>query len=130
MDVVWRIQIPDSDRVVVVIRVDPESAPRPLWHKEGGVLWRIGDANRPADRDTLRRLFPETGDRPQDKEFQTVADGVAAANNGGSWLGAVIQFPLPAISFDSSVKRRLMEVVTHWFWVQPIGFGGPAYQRY
>lgn len=51
----------DPNHGLVLIRVDAYSAPRPLWHKDKGVLWRLGDQNRPADLDILRRLIGQEG---------------------------------------------------------------------
>ncbi|WP_053959905.1 AlbA family DNA-binding domain-containing protein [Sulfobacillus thermosulfidooxidans] len=52
------VTIPDHpDKAILLIRIDPQTVPRPLWHDEKGVLYRFGDANRPAPLEILRRLF-------------------------------------------------------------------------
>ncbi len=121
------IPLPSQPNVgMLILRIDPESVPRPLWHAEKGVLKRLGESSRPADLDALRSLFAEeqTGAHALN-EFNVQASHVADANVDGAWLGCVLQFRQGAATFDSNVKRRLMETFTEWFWVPPTD----VYQR-
>jgi hypothetical protein len=112
--------IPGSaeDKGVVLIRVDPVSAPRPLWHRQKGVLWRIGDHNRPADLDTLRRLFQEeAGGLPDgvQAQFDMNRSHIAGANTDGCWLGVAALLPWPATAFDTAAKRLLLQAIERRF---------------
>jgi hypothetical protein len=112
----------DPDRGLIIIRVDSNSAPRPLWHKDKGVLWRLGDQNRPADLETLRRLFGREGvsSAGTPTPFDVYRQRVARANRNGCWLGVVVAFPWACAGFDSTVKRRLIDAV-YRRWPTPSG---------
>lgn len=113
------------DKAVLVIRIDPQTVPRPLWHSEKGVLFRIGDSNRPAGLDTLRRLFSlENADSALNKDYQVKINLLGRENANGTWLSCALLFAEPAKAFDSSVKRSLMNAVGKWYWVP-----GSPYQR-
>ena len=103
----------DPDRGLIIIRVDANSAPRPLWHKDKGVLWRLGDQNRPADLETLRRMFGREGvsSAGTPTPFDVYRQRVARANGNGCWLGVVVAFPWVCAGFDSAVKHRLIDAV-------------------
>jgi len=105
---------------VLILRIDPESVPRPLWHAEKGVIKRLGESSRPADLDALRNLFAEeqNGVRALN-DFNVEASHVAGANADGTWLGCVLQFRQGAATFDSNVKRRLIDTFIEWFWAPP-----------
>lgn len=53
------IPIPSTDRFVVVVRVDPVHAPRPLYHREKGTLVRLWEENRPANPGAFKALLDE-----------------------------------------------------------------------
>lgn len=109
-----------SNKAILVIRIDPQTVPRPLWHSEKGVLSRVGDSNRPAGLDTLRRLFSlESADSAVNQDYQLTVGRLGRANANGTWLSCALLFPEAATAFDSHVKRRLMNVVGQWYWIQP-----------
>ena len=115
------LTIPETDRGIILVRVQPESAPRPLFHYQKGVLWRIGDHNRPANLEILRRLFQEDGTASESvwSHFDALRSHIGAASVGGSWVGAVAGFPWSASAFDSAAKRQLMNALLSWFFRSP-----------
>jgi hypothetical protein len=50
----------DGDKVVLIVRVDADRAPRPILHK-GSVMVRLDGRNATADRRIVRVLFEESG---------------------------------------------------------------------
>lgn len=124
------VSIPSMpDKAVLVVRVDPQTVPRPLWHSEKGVLFRVGDSNRPAGLDTLRRLFSlENGGSALEQDYQLVANRLGRANANGTWLSGALLFPEAAKVFDSHAKHALLSTVARWFWTQPDARGASPYK--
>ncbi|MCL6562015.1 MAG: ATP-binding protein [Firmicutes bacterium] len=107
----------DPSRCILAIWVDAESAPRPLWHYQKGVLYRVGDQNHPADLESLRRLFSadEYTRDPRASTYLQWASNAAMANADGYWLTVVARFSDVPPVFDSQVKTQLKEFVLRRF---------------
>jgi hypothetical protein len=54
----------DGDKMVLVVRIEAETAPRPVLHK-GAIRVRLDGRNAIADRRLARALFEESGPAPQ-----------------------------------------------------------------
>lgn len=113
------LPMPDSpDRGVLIIRVPAEISQRPLWHKDKGILIRIGDQNHVAPRGQIRELFFSEARNPAQEAYKA-ATGRLYANANGYWLGCAIKFSAPARVFDSAAKNRLARSVESQFPVSP-----------
>lgn len=107
------VDIPDKDDLcIVVIRVDAATAPRPLWHQTKGVAFRVGEQVRPADLDTLRRLFAEQQQRPNEILFR---EETATVPDNGCWIRCIVRAPHPFDRFGTQEKQTLAHIVGHWF---------------
>jgi hypothetical protein len=55
-----QIAIPNDEKIILLIRINPERHPRPVILKDIGILVRVSDSNQHADLYRLQQLFGES----------------------------------------------------------------------
>lgn len=106
----------DRTRGVLVVRVQPEHAPVPIWDEEGGVLVRVGDQNRPADLQTLRALLDRAENRRSplaEAADSTIGWALQAGGTDETWavVGAMIDRADPQSAWSVDEIDRLSTAV-------------------
>lgn len=111
------IQIPRlNDKYILVIRIDPRLAYRPIWHKHKGILIRMESSNLCADLDTIRRLLlePKTV-LASESVYNQLINESRNSNARGSWLSLVAQTANDKRYLGSEEKLLLMGYVSSHF---------------
>ena len=106
----------DTTKGILVVRVQPEHAPVPIWDEDGGVLVRVGDQNRPADLQTLRSLLDRADNRrsPLTEAADNIINrALQAGGRNESWavVGAIIEREDPQSTWSLEEIDRLSTAV-------------------
>ena len=107
--------IPGKEKIILLIRINPDLHPQPVLLKEKGVLVRVGDSNRHADLYRLQQLFSETprnaipvasrGSFPPDSFLPLGMDHDLMIRFVLTGIGA------RSLSFNSTMKNQVLDAL-------------------